>query len=80
MQLWDIEQATDLCWSKVVFNVMKTDMKSGFLRQSASGTLSKTQWQEVEAEEIYDDPMYLGEPGLSAMKIDHEFACLQTKH
>lgn len=77
MQLWDIESNTDL------------SVKGRFQRDSDGNevwvVVAKKTWQWLEGawhplaeSEIFDDPQYLGEPGLSAMKVDHEFVYLKN--
>ncbi|MCG9595572.1 DUF2169 domain-containing protein [Vibrio sp. Isolate25] len=72
MQLWDIEQTTDL-QTKGRFQRDENGHEVWVLTAKRQWNLNEKVWQEVLAEEIHDDPVYLGEPGLSAMKIDHEF-------
>ncbi|NOI29632.1 DUF2169 family type VI secretion system accessory protein [Vibrio coralliilyticus] len=72
MQLWDIEQATDLL-VKGRFQRDENGHEVWVLTAKRQWSLNEKVWDEVPAEEIYDDPIYLGEPGLSAMKVDHEF-------
>ncbi|MDN3611784.1 DUF2169 family type VI secretion system accessory protein [Vibrio ostreicida] len=73
MQLWDIETSDN----QMVQGRFQRDQHGGevwVMTMKRQWNLVDKVWTEVPAQEIYDDPVYEGEPGLSAMKIDHEFA------
>ncbi|MER2494643.1 DUF2169 domain-containing protein [Vibrio neptunius] len=72
MQLWDIEQETELL-VKGRFQRDQNGHEVWVIAAKRQWQLNEGSWQEVPAEEIYDDPVYLGEAGMSAMKVDHEF-------
>ncbi|MBU2896135.1 DUF2169 family type VI secretion system accessory protein [Vibrio hepatarius] len=72
MQLWDIEHTAGLL-IKGRFQRDVDGHEIWVLTAKRQWDLIDKQWQEVAAESIYDDPVYLGEPGSSVMKIDHEF-------
>ncbi|CAM3915271.1 DUF2169 domain-containing protein [Vibrio aquimaris] len=73
MQLWDIEQ-TEGVLVKGRFQRDENGHEVWVLTAKRQWNFVDNQWQEVEAEEIYDDPVQLAEPNSSVMKIDHEFA------
>ncbi|GLT16507.1 hypothetical protein GCM10007938_02830 [Vibrio zhanjiangensis] len=73
MQLWDIEQTEGLL-VKGRFQRDENGHEVWVLTAKRQWNLIDNQWVESLAEEIYDDPIYLGEPGSSVMKMDHEFA------
>ena len=58
MQLWDIEQATDLL-VKGRFQRDENGHEVWVLTAKRQWNLNEKVWEEVPAEEIYDDPIYL---------------------
>ncbi|MGF1751783.1 DUF2169 family type VI secretion system accessory protein [Vibrio cionasavignyae] len=73
MQLWDIESPLNLTL-KGRFQRDENGDEVWVVVGKRTWKLNGSIWLETSGEEICDDPVYVGEPGFSAMKIDHEFA------
>ncbi|MCZ8502749.1 DUF2169 domain-containing protein [Vibrio lentus] len=77
MQLWDIENHPELS-IKGRFQRDHNGNEVWIVVGKRSWQLVGSVWKEQEEVEIYDDPVYLGEVGLSAMKADQEFSVVKT--
>ncbi|MGR5094569.1 DUF2169 family type VI secretion system accessory protein [Vibrio maritimus] len=73
MQLWDIESDQGLSL-KGRFQRDADGNEVWVVAGKRSWRWIEGAWFELEESEVFDDPLYIGEPGLSAMKTDHEFA------
>ncbi len=77
MQLWDIEKHPDLS-IKGRFQRDQNGDEVWVVVGKRSWRFVGSIWDEQQASEIYDDPIYIGKAGLSAMKADHEFSVVKT--
>ncbi len=73
MQLWDIEPHPNLTL-KGRFQRDENGHEVWVIVGKQTWKFDGLNWQNVGNSEIYDDPVYMGEPGYSAMINDHEFA------
>ncbi|MBW3698163.1 DUF2169 domain-containing protein [Vibrio sp. T187] len=73
MQLWDIDSHPELTL-KGRFQRDENGNEVWVVTGKRTWKLEVTAWVEQEESLIHDDPVYAGEPGISAMKEDHEFA------
>ncbi|OAJ93041.1 DUF2169 family type VI secretion system accessory protein [Vibrio bivalvicida] len=73
MQLWDIEPHSEVTL-KGRFQRDEQGNEVWVVVGKRTWQLDGSGWCELEQSEVFDDPQYLGDPGFSAMKVDHEFA------
>lgn len=72
MQLWDIDVNPELA-IKGRFQRDEHGHEIWVLTAKRAWMFIEKQWVEQAQPEIFDDPIYEGEAGFSAMKHDHEF-------
>lgn len=72
MQLWDIEQHPTLA-IKGRFQRDENGHEVWVVSVKRVWSFTQQQWLAADDIEIYDDPLYAGEPGFSALVHDHEF-------
>lgn len=73
MQLWDIEPHSELS-VKGRFQRDEHGREVWVVVGKRTWQFDGNNWSALAQSEIHDDPQYLGDPGFSAMKVDHEFA------
>ncbi|NAX23287.1 DUF2169 family type VI secretion system accessory protein [Vibrio sp. V39_P1S14PM300] len=72
MQLWDIDEHPEL-EVKGRFQRDHNGHEVWVLTAKRQWRWIEKQWMEERAEQVFDDPVYLGEAGFSAMQVDHDF-------
>ncbi len=73
MQLWDINDHPYLN-IKGRFQRDENGDEVWVVSAKRMWSLTQNEWLSADEVEIFDDPLYAGEPGFSAMIHDHEFA------
>ncbi|WP_299015036.1 DUF2169 domain-containing protein [uncultured Photobacterium sp.] len=76
MQLWDIDAGPNQS-IKGRFQRDANGHEVWVLSLKRAWQFMEKQWVEVDDVEVYDDPLFLGEPGFSSMVADHDFPVLK---